>query len=446
MVSFVEIDPYFTKEQLLLVLKESYMHPNGQIPAYEWNFSDVNPPVHSWAVWNVYEKDKQRTGVGDTSFLEKSFQKLLLNFTWWVNQKDKSGTDLFEGGFLGLDNIGVFDRNHMPPGINRMQQADATSWMAMFTLNMLRMSLELAETNKVYEESVAKFFRHFLNIAWAMHHIGKKDISLWDDDDNFYYDVVEMSSGITNRLKVRSLVGIIPLFAVEILHKDLFEELKDFRRRAAEIVRTRPDLASLISNIEETNEEGNYLFSIMRGFRLERLLRRMLDEDEFLSDYGIRSLSKYHEEHPFVFQHHGHHQIQYESGESRSSMFGGNSNWRGPIWIPLNYMIIQSLRKYYTFYGDTYTYEFPTGSGNKLNLKEIANELSKRLIKLFERNKDGRFQYHYDDEDKLFSTDEHFKYQHLFYEFFDGDHGKGLGASHQTGWTALIANIIMEMD
>lgn len=446
MVSFVEIDPYFAKEQLLLVLKESYMHPNGQIPAYEWNFSDVNPPVHSWAVWNVYEKDKQRTGVGDTSFLEKSFHKLLINFTWWVNQKDKSGTDLFEGGFLGLDNIGVFDRNHMPPGINRMQQADATSWMAMFTLNMLRMSLELADTNKVYEENVAKFFRHFLNIAWAMHHIGKKDISLWDDDDNFYYDVVEMSSGITNRLKVRSLVGIIPLFAVEILHKDLFEELKDFRQRAADIVRTRPDLASLISNIEETNEEGNYLFSIMRGFRLERLLRRMLDEDEFLSDYGIRSLSKYHEEHPFVFKHHGHHQIQYESGESRSSMFGGNSNWRGPIWIPLNYMIIQSLRKYYTFYGDTYTYEFPTGSGNKLNLKEIANELSKRLIKLFERNKDGRFQYHADTEDTLFATDRHFKDQHLFYEFFDGDHGKGLGASHQTGWTALIANIIMEMD
>ncbi|MBQ4914267.1 glucosidase [Maribacter sp. MMG018] len=446
MVSFVEIDPYFAKEQLLLVLKESYMHPNGQIPAYEWNFSDVNPPVHSWAVWNVYEKDKQRTGVGDTSFLEKSFQKLLLNFTWWVNQKDKSGTDLFEGGFLGLDNIGVFDRNHMPPGINRMQQADATSWMAMFTLNMLRMSLELAETNKVYEENVAKFFRHFLNIAWAMHHIGKKDISLWDDDDNFYYDVVEMSSGITNRLKVRSLVGIIPLFAVEIIHKDLFEELKDFRQRAAEIVRTRPDLASLISNIEETNDEGNYLFSIMRGFRLERLLRRMLDEDEFLSDYGIRSLSKYHEEHPFVFKHHGHHQIQYESGESRSSMFGGNSNWRGPIWIPLNYMIIQSLRKYYTFYGDSYQYEFPTGSGNKLNLKEIANELSKRLIKLFERNEDGRFQYHSEGEDNLFSTDEHFRGQHLFYEFFDGDHGKGLGASHQTGWTALIANIIMEMD
>ncbi|WP_418264243.1 MGH1-like glycoside hydrolase domain-containing protein [Flavobacterium faecale] len=446
MASFVEIDPDFAKEQLLLVLQESYMHPNGQIPAYEWNFSDVNPPVHSWAVWNVYEKDKTRTGEGDTRFLERAFQKLLINFTWWVNQKDKSGTDLFEGGFLGLDNIGVFDRNHMPEGITRMQQADATSWMAMFTLNMLRMSLELAKTNKNYEESAAKFFRHFLNIAWAMHHIGKKDISLWDDEDNFYYDVVEMSTGKTDRLKVRSLIGIIPLFAVEIMNKDLFEELKKFKIRAAEIVRTRPDLASLISNIEEANEDGNYLFSIMRGFRLEHLLIRMLDEDEFLSDYGIRSLSKYHEKHPFVFQHHGHHQIQYEPGESRSNMFGGNSNWRGPIWMPLNYMIIQSLRKYYAFYGPNYVYEFPTGSGVKMNLKQIANELSKRLIKLFEANSEGKFQYHSDDPNKLFTNDEHFKNQHLFYEFFDGDTGKGLGASHQTGWTALIANLILELD
>lgn len=446
MVSFVEIDPYFAKEQLLLVLQESYMHPNGQIPAYEWNFSDVNPPVHSWAVWTVYEKDKQRTGKADTAFLEKAFQKLLLNFTWWVNQKDTSGTDLFEGGFLGLDNIGVFDRNHMPEGIKRMQQADATSWMAMFSLNMLHMSLELSKTNIIYEESAAKFFRHFLNIAWAMHHIGKKDISLWDDQDNFYYDVVEMSSGVTDRLRVRSLVGIIPLFAVEIIHMDMFEELKKFKIRAAEIVRSRPDLASLISNIEEANTDGNYLFSIMRGFRLEHLLMRLLDENEFLSDYGIRSLSKFHKENPFVFEHHGSHRIQYEPGESRSNMFGGNSNWRGPIWLPLNYMIIQSLRKYYAFYGSTYLYEFPTGSKNKLNLNEIANELSKRLIKLFERNAEGKFQYHSDDAENHFAKDEHFRNEHLFYEFFDGDNGKGLGASHQTGWTALIANLILELE
>tara|TARA_R110000737_G_scaffold2057_1_gene5946 strand:- start:1920 stop:4547 length:2628 start_codon:yes stop_codon:yes gene_type:complete len=446
MASFVEIDPYFAKEQLLLVLRDGYMHPNGQIPAYEWNFSDVNPPVHSWAVWNVYEKDKNRTGKGDTKFLEKAYQKLLINFTWWVNQKDKSGTNLFEGGFLGLDNIGVFDRNHMPEGITRMQQADATSWMAMFTLNMLRMTIELAIANPIYEDSVAKFFKHFLNIAWAMHHIGQKEISLWDDVDNFYYDVVEMSNGTTDRLRVRSLVGIIPLFAVEIIHKDLFEELKHFKVRAAEIVRTRPDLASLVSNIEEFNADGNYLFSIMRGFRLEKLLYRMLDEDEFLSEFGIRSLSKYHEKHPFVFQHNGYHQIQYESGESRSDMFGGNSNWRGPIWMPLNYMIIQSLRKYYLFYGDQYVYEFPTRSGNKLNLNEIANELSKRLIKLFQPNADGKFQYHSEDANKVFTKNEHFKKEHFFYEFFDGDSGKGLGASHQTGWTALIANLIIELD
>ncbi|TDT47185.1 glycosyl hydrolase family 63 [Maribacter spongiicola] len=446
MASFVEIDPYFAKEQLLLVLKESYMHPNGQIPAYEWNFSDVNPPVHSWAVWTVYEKDKKRNGKGDFNFLEKAYQKLLVNFTWWVNQKDKSGTNLFEGGFLGLDNIGVFDRNHMPEGITRMQQADATSWMAMFTLNMLRMSLEMATINPNYEDSVAKFFRHFLNIAWAMHHIGQKDISLWDDEDNFYYDVVEMSNGKTDRLKVRSLVGIIPMFAVEIIHKDLFDELKNFKVRAAEIVRTRPDLASLISNIEEFNSDGNYLFSIMRGFRLEKLLARLLDEKEFLSDYGIRSLSKYHEEHPYIFQHNGHHQIQYESGESRSNMFGGNSNWRGPIWLPLNYMIVQSLRKYYLYYGKEYVYEFPTGSGKKMNLNEIANEISKRLIKLFGPDANGKFVYHSDDDQKVFTKNEHFKKEHFFYEFFDGDTGKGLGASHQTGWTALVANLIMELE
>lgn len=446
MASFVEIDPYFAKQQLLLVLQESYMHSNGQIPAYEWNFSDVNPPVHSWAVWTVYEKDLKRTGIADTEFLETAFQKLNVNFTWWVNQKDTSGTDLFEGGFLGLDNIGVFDRNHMPEGIKKMQQADATSWMALFSLNMLRMSLELAKTNKIYEDISAKFFRHFLNIAWAMHHIGKRDLSLWDDQDNFYYDVVELSDGGSERLKVRSLVGVIPLFAVEIMNKELFEQLKDFQKRANEIIRTRPDLASLISNLETANKDGNFMFSIMRGFRLEHLLIRLLDENEFLSDFGIRSLSKFHKDNPFVFGDNGHHKIQYEPGESRSGMFGGNSNWRGPIWMPLNYMIIQSLRKYYTFYGDKYRYEFPTGSGNKLNLNQIANELTKRLIKLFERDDNGKFRYHSENHNQLFTNEEEFKNQHLFYEFFDGDTGRGLGASHQTGWTALIANLILEME
>ncbi|WP_034256925.1 MGH1-like glycoside hydrolase domain-containing protein [Adhaeribacter aquaticus] len=441
--SFAHIDPSFAKQQLLLMLREYYMHPNGQIPAYEWNFSDVNPPVHAWGVWKVYETDKKKTGVSDWDFLERAFQKLLMNFTWWVNQKDVTGTDLFEGGFLGLDNIGVFDRNQMPPGIKNLQQADGTSWMAMFSLNMLRISLELAKRNPAYEESAAKFFRHFLSIGWAMDNIGENNISLWDDEDNFYYDAVLLDNGKSERLKVRSLVGIIPLLAVEIIHGQLFGQMQEFKRRVMGIVRTRADLAQLISYIEVQNENGNHLFSIMRGFRLENVMKRLLDENEFLSEYGIRSLSKYHLEHPYVFGYQDrHHVIQYEPGDSTSSMFGGNSNWRGPIWLPLNYLIIQSLKKYYKYYGDTYVYEFPTGSGNKLNLKQIAQELTKRLLKLFEKNTEGKYQYH--SNHAQYSKDEHFRDLHLFYEFFHGDTGQGLGASHQTGWTALIANLLLE--
>ena len=444
--TFAELDPEFAKGQLHIMLTDLYMHPNGQIPAYEWNFSDVNPPVHSWAVWQVFQKDKEKTGHADFNFLEKCFQKLLINFTWWVNQKDKEGNALFDGGFLGLDNIGVFDRNHMPPGIKKMQQADATSWMALFALNMLRMSIELAGQNPAYEESAAKFFRHFLNIAWAMHNIGDSHISLWDDEEAFYYDVVQMENGFTSRLKVRSLVGIIPLFAVDVMHSDLFENLTEFKGRAQRIIRTRPDLASLISRIEEKNEEGFYLFSIMRAYRLEHVLIKLLDENEFLSPFGIRSLSKYHEKNPFVFNAHGEHRIQYTPGESKTAMFGGNSNWRGPIWFPLNYLIIQSLRKYYKYYGPTYIYEFPTGSGNKLNLNQIATELTKRLLRLFERDEKGKYRYHNDDKHHSFVEDDHFKDHHMFYEFFHGESGRGLGASHQTGWTALIANLILEME
>jgi hypothetical protein len=443
--TFAHVDANFAKQQLLLMLREYYMHPNGQIPAYEWNFSDVNPPVHAWGVWQVYTIDKKKTGVSDWDFLERAFQKLLMNFTWWVNQKDVNGIDIFEGGFLGLDNIGVFDRNHMPPGIKNLQQADATSWMAMFSLNMLRMSLELAKRNPAYEESAAKFFRHFLSIGWAMDNIGEKNISLWDDEDNFYYDAVLLDNGKNQRLKIRSLVGLIPLLAVEIINSSIFEQMSEFKRRAVGIIRTRPDLAQLISHIEAKNEAGNHLFSVMRGFRVEHVLKRLLDENEFLSDYGIRSLSKYHQENPFIFNYQGdQHIIHYEPGESSSSMFGGNSNWRGPIWLPMNYLIIQALRKYYRYYGDTYTYEFPTGSGNKLNLKQIAQELTKRVLKIFEKNEAGKYQYHADHE--LFVKDEHFREHHLFYEFFHGDTGQGLGASHQTGWTALVANLLLEMD
>lgn len=443
--TFVHVDPFFAKQQLLVVLREYYMHPNGQIPAYEWNFSDVNPPVHAWGVWYVFEADRKKTGIADWDFLERSFQKLLMNFTWWVNQKDANGTDIFEGGFLGLDNIGVFDRNHMPPGIKKLQQADATSWMALYAINMLRISLELAQHNKAYEESAAKFFRHFLNIGWAMHHIGKKDISLWDEEDGFYYDAIQFENGSSQRMRVRSLVGIIPLLAVEIMHGSIFDQLREFNTRLAVIQQTRPDLTRIISDINKKNKDGNYLFAIMIGDRLELLLKRLLDETEFLSDYGIRSLSKHYQDHPFVFSYQGHeYRIQYEPGDSTSSMFGGNSNWRGPIWLPINYLIINALRKYHTYYGDEFTYEFPAKSGNKKTLKEIANELTKRLLKIFERNKSGKYQYHGAEHKEW--TLPHFKDHHLFYEFFNGDTGQGLGASHQTGWTALIANLILEME
>jgi hypothetical protein len=443
--SFVHVDPHFAKQQLQVVLREYYMHPNGQIPAYEWNFSDVNPPVHAWGVWYVYEADKKKTGVPDWDFLERAFQKLLMNFTWWVNQKDENGTDIFEGGFLGLDNIGVFDRNHMPPGIKKLQQADATSWMAMYAINMLRISLELAQNNKSFEESAAKFFRHFLNIGWAMHHIGKKDISLWDEQDAFYYDAIQFENGTSERLRIRSLVGIIPLLAVEIMPKDIFAKLREFNTRLQVIKLTRPDLTRVISDIEIMNKDGNYLFAIMVGDRLESLLKRLLDEAEFLSDYGIRSLSKFYQDNPFVFGYQGHeYRIQYEPGESSSDMFGGNSNWRGPIWFPLNYLIINALRKYHAYYGDSYTYEFPAKSGNKLTLKQIAVELTKRLMKIFERDTTGAYEYHAKYQSQW--TDPHFKEHHLFYEFFHGDTGQGLGASHQTGWTALIANLLLEME
>lgn len=443
--TFVHVDPDFAKQQLLVVLREYYMHPNGQIPAYEWNFSDVNPPVHAWGVWYVYETDKKKTNVSDWDFLERAFQKLLMNFTWWVNQKDANGTDIFEGGFLGLDNIGVFDRNQMPPGIKKLQQADATSWMAMYAINMLRMSLELAQHNKAYEESAAKFFRHFLNIGWAMHHIGKKDISLWDEEDAFYYDAVQFENGTTQRLKIRSLIGIIPLLAVEIINTSVFKSLHQFNTRVEVIKLTRPDLTRIISDMERKNKDGDYLFAIMLDDRMEKVLRRLLDEAEFLSDYGIRSLSRTHKDNPYAFGYHGHtYSIQYEPGESTSSMFGGNSNWRGPIWLPLNYLIIHCLRKYYQYYGNSYTVEFPTGSGTKLNLKQIANELTKRLLKIFERNDTGQFQYHGTGQSQWSEAD--FKDHHLFYEFFHGDTGQGLGASHQTGWTALIANLLLEMD
>jgi len=440
-IPLARVDPNFTKRQLLLMLREYYMHPNGQIPAYEWNFSDVNPPVHAWSAWKVYSIDKERSGEGDIEFLEKIFHKLLMNFTWWVNQKDTSGNNLFEGGFLGLDNIGVFDRSHGLPAGGRMEQADATAWMAMYSLNMLRMALEISQTRPYYQEMASKFFEHFLSIAGAMFNIGKEGVDLWDETDEFYYDAVHLENGATQILKVRSIVGIIPLFAVEVLRPELLEALPDFTRRLQWVLRNRPDLGSLISRWYEHGKGETRMLSLVRVHRLKCILRRMLDEAEFLSDYGIRGLSKYHKDHPYEYSFDGQtHTVHYLPGESDSSMFGGNSNWRGPVWFPINYLIVESLMKFHDYYGESFRLEYPTGSGNFLTLDKIATNISERLINIFRKNEKGERVFHGNTE--KFQKDPHFNNHLLFYEYFNGDDGRGLGASHQTGWTGLVAELI----
>jgi hypothetical protein len=440
-IPLARLDPAFAKRQLLLMLREYYMHPSGQIPAYEWNFSDVNPPVHAWSAWKVYSIDKEKSGVGDIEFLEKIFHKLLMNFTWWVNQKDTSGSNLFEGGFLGLDNIGVFDRSHGLPVGGRMEQADATAWMAMYSLNMLRISLEISQVRPYYQEMASKFFEHFLAIAGAMFNIGKEGVDLWDETDEFYYDAVHLENGSTQILKVRSIVGIIPLFAVEVLTPELLEKLPDFTRRLQWVLRNRPDLGSLVSRWYEHGKGETRMLSLVRVHRLKCILRRMLDEDEFLSDYGVRALSKYHKEHPYQYTADGKtHSVSYLPGESDSSMFGGNSNWRGPVWFPINFLIVESLMKFHEYYGESFRLEHPTGSGNFLTLDKIAQDISDRLIKIFKLNKDGKRVFFGDN--KKFQSDPLFRDNILFYEYFHGDSGKGLGASHQTGWTGLITELI----
>ncbi len=419
------------------------MHPNGQIPAYEWHFGDVNPPVHAWAAWKVFEIDKKLNNKTDYKFLENIFQKLTSNFTWWINQKDTTGNNIFEGGFLGLDNIGVFDRSYLPHGVDTLEQADATSWMAMYSLNMLRISLELATQNDIYQESASKFFRHFVSIGGAMANMGENQTELWDNEDNFYYDQVHLKNGVSQKMKVRSLVGIIPLFAVETIDDEMFDSMKAFKRRVNLFLSERPDLAQWVSRVGESGENGSHLLSIVRRYRLKHILDKLLDENEFLSKFGIRSMSKYHQTNPFHFDIDGTTlSVSYEPAESQSGMFGGNSNWRGPIWFPLNYMLLLSLDKYAGHYGDDFTYEFPTGSGNHLTLAEVSRELRKRLLKLFVPDENGNRPY-YASYDKL-QNDHEFDY-HMFYEYFDPETGKGLGASHQTGWTGLIANIIQEL-
>jgi len=441
-IPLAQIDAEFAKGQLVLLTREWYMHPNGQLPAYEWAFGDVNPPVHAWAAWRVFQIDrKQRGDNGDLEFLERVFHKLMLNFTWWVNRKDAQGRNIFQGGFLGLDNIGVFDRSSPLPTGGFINQADGTAWMAMYSLNLMRIALELARHNKVYEDIATKFFEHFLHIVEAMNNIGDEGIGLWDESDQFYYDVLNLPNGRMEPLKLRSMVGLIPLFAVEVLEPSLLDELPDFKARLEWFLNYRPDLANLVSRWHEPGMGERRLLSMLRGHRMKCLLRRMLDETEFLSDYGVRALSKYHQEHPYEFRTNGHSlTVSYQPGESNSGVFGGNSNWRGPIWMPVNYLIIESLQKFHHYYGGDFKVECPTGSGRFLTIKEISEELTRRLTRLFLKDENGQrpvLQYH----PKL-ANDPHFRDHVLFHEYFHGDNGRAVGASHQTGWTGLIAKLL----
>jgi len=419
------------------------MHPSGQLPAYEWALSDVNPPVQAWAAYRVFQIDrKQRGGVGDTAFLERVFHKLMLNFTWWVNRKDAQGRNIFQGGFLGLDNIGVFNRSEELPGGASLEQADATAWMAMYSLNLMRIAIELAQHNPVYEDIATKFFEHFLHIAEAMTNMGgNHGYGLWDEQDEFYYDSLQLPTGQKIPLRVRSMVGLIPLFAVETIEPGTLAKLPDFNRRLMWVMKYRPDLAGLVSRWHEPGLGERRLLSLLRGHRMKRLLARMLDETEFLSDYGVRSLSKEHAQHPFDFYCSGETmKVSYVPGESDSGLFGGNSNWRGPVWMPVNYLIIESLQKFHHYYGDDFTIECPTGSGKYLTLQGVADELTRRLTRLFLRDHEGRRAVFGASEKEQF--DPHFRDYVPFYEYFHGDDGRGLGASHQTGWTGLIAKLL----
>lgn len=437
------VDSDFAKEQLLLMLREWYMHPNGQLPAYEWALSDVNPPVHAWAALRVYQIEEKRRGVGDRKFLARIFQKLLLNFTWWVNRKDAEGMNVFQGGFLGLDNIGVFDRNDELPTGGRLAQSDGTSWMAMYCLNMMAIALELAEQDDTYEDVASKFWEHFLYIANAMNKRGKDSISLWDEEVGFYCDVLHLHGENDFPLKVRSLVGLVPLFAVLTIESELLNRLPNFKRRLRWFVENRPDLTADVACMRTPGDGERRLLAIAYRERLEKVLRLMLDEGEFLSPYGIRSLSKFHEQNPYILPIDGNeHRVDYEPGESSSGFFGGNSNWRGPVWFPVNYLIIESLQKFHHYFGDELKVQFPTGSDNYLNLWEVAAEISKRLSRVFLPDENGKLPALNGTE--RFQNDEHWRDLLLFHEYFHGDTGQGLGASHQTGWTGLIAKLLQQ--
>jgi len=437
------VDVTFAKEQLLLFLREWYMHPNGQLPAYEWNFGDVNPPVHAWSCLQVYKMEKEKTGKGDLDFLEKAFQKLLINFTWWVNRKDHKGNNVFEGGFLGLDNIGVFDRSNMIPGGGTLEQADGTSWMAMYCLNMLEMALELAQHNKNYEDVTTKFFEHFVYIAESLNRIGENWTGSWDEEEGFFYDVLSLPDGRYIPLKVRSLVGLSTLFAVLVLKKELLEKVPEFHRRLKWFQKYREDNGQYLV-IEDLKEHDDILLSLVPKERLQKLLKALLDENEFLSKGGIRSISKIHEHGYSVSINGQQFGLDYQPGEGTSSLFGGNSNWRGPVWMPMNYLLVKALKQYCNYYGDDCKVEFPTGSGNKMLLSEIATEISKRLVSIFEKNEEGNRPVN--DGNTLYRDDAYFKDLVLFYEYFHGDTARGVGASHQTGWTGVVAELIQSIE
>lgn len=443
-IPLAQIDPSFAKEQLVLLTREWYMHPNGQLPAYEWALGDVNPPVHAWATWRVFEIDKAKRGDrGDIEFLERVFHKLMLNFTWWVNRKDADGRNIFQGGFLGLDNIGVFDRSAPLPTGGHIDQADGTSWMAMYSLNLMRMALELARHNRVYEDIATKFFEHYLHIAKAMNSMGGAQVGLWDERDQFFYDVLHTPNGATTPMRVRTMVGLIPLFAVEVLDGALLDELPEFKRRLNWYLSYKPELASLVSRWNEPGDGDRRLISLLRAHRMKAVIRRLFDETEFLSDYGIRALSKAHDKEPYRLWVNGsEHSVCYTPAESDSGLFGGNSNWRGPIWLPVNYLIVESLRKFHRFYGDQFMIECPTGSGTKLTLAEAAEEIARRLTRIFLPDKHGHRPVF--GHSPLLRDHPDFRDHLLYYEYFHGDTGRGVGASHQTGWTGLIAALLLE--
>ena len=431
------VDSDFAKDQLLLLLREWYMHPNGQIPAYEWAFGDVNPPVFAWAAWRVYKIEKKRQGSGDLKFLKRVFHKLMLNFTWWVNRKDAEGRNVFQGGFLGLDNIGVFDRSAPLPGGGHLEQSDGTSWMAMYCLNMLSIALELAREEEEYEDVASKFWEHFVHIARAMNTMG-----LWDEQDGFFYDVLHRDhEGIT--LRIRSMVGLIPLFAVEPIPADLIEKFPSFARRLEWFIDHRPDLTEGVACMRTLGAMQRRLFSVVPPDKLRRILQRLLDESEFLSPHGIRALSRVHRDQPYRLRVDGaEYGVRYEPAESSSGLFGGNSNWRGPVWFPVNYLLIEALQKFYHYLGEEFTVEFPTGSGRQMTLAQVAAEISRRLSAIFLLDQDGR-RPAFGKAEKL-QRDPHFRDYLLFHEYFNGDDGSGVGANHQTGWTGLVAKLLQQ--